>query len=62
MYTVTAYERVDSGEDFNHYVEIERVMFETELDAMDWADDSGFLDHHDYSISIEDPNGTMTHL
>ena len=62
MYTVTAYALSEEKLDFEHYIEVDRVMFEDEQDALDWADDMGFLGTYGYSVSLEDDNGTITYL
>lgn len=61
---VTAYELVttDHEDEGPYFVQIESVSFSTEKDANDWAGDMGYLDHYDYSVTVEDPNGTVTTL
>lgn len=63
QYTVTAWETSQTTVDgVAMTVEVERVTFGNEATCVAWADDMGYLNHDSYSVSVEDPNGTVTYL
>jgi hypothetical protein len=54
VFEVSAYEIEDNMDRAgDSFILIESVIFDSEDDAMDWADDMGYLNHHRYTVRIE---------
>lgn len=60
MYRFTIYELADTGVDFAHYVEVSSDYFDTEEEGMTFVEP--YIGEEGYSVSIEDPHGTVTYL
>lgn len=60
MYRFTIYELADTRMDFSHYVEVSTDYFETEEEGMQFVEP--YIGEYGYSVSIEDPHGTVTYL